>query len=539
MSLNPGWRAADMPEVGISVGRRLVLIGAVGVVSVGAVAGLAERTLQVQAADSAEMARISGGMSRQWNADMMHDGIRGDVMAAMYATTPAQRTELEVDDVRVKAAAMVEHLDAAAATAPPELRAQFTQVRPAVVAYGQQAMEIVQQAGRDKVAARSRLPLFQARFSELEEKLGAVDEAMLGAVDSQVEETEASATRAEWLIAVIGLLALAAFAAVTLAAGRAMLRPLRQLLAAVRRVADRDLTVRVSLPPGDEFAAMGEALNGALHEIGETISAAGRASGALSRECEALRSVSGRLGQAADETSSQAGVVAASAHEVSSNVDTMSTATGQMDRAIGEIAGQTTAAAAVAAEAVRSSEETSRTVAELSRASEEIGEIVKAITSIAEQTNLLALNATIEAARAGEAGKGFAVVATEVKALAQETGRATDDITAKIAAIQAMTSQASDAIGGIASVIDRINENQALIAAAVEEQSATTTEINRSVGEVAAGAGQIVGNVAGIATSTEATSTSARTTQEAAASLSTIAAEVDGLIGRFRLTPAS
>jgi methyl-accepting chemotaxis protein len=523
----------------IPVARRLALIGAVGVVSVGAVAVASERSTHAQAVDSSEMGRISAAMSRQWNADMMHDGIRGDVLGALYASTPAEREELEVDGVRENGADMVSHFDAAAEGAPPDIRARFAEVRPTVASYAQQAADVVALAGRDKAAARAQLPQFLATFSELEEKLGAIDEAMLGAVEDRRAASEASAGRAKRLIVVIGLLALLAFAVVTWSAGRAMLGPLHELLTAVRRVADRDLTVRVALPPGDEFASMGAALNGALQEIGETISAAGRASSALTRECDGLRDVSGRLGQAASETSSQAGVVATSVREVSSNVETMSSATGQMDRAIGEIAGQTSAAAAVAAEAVRSSEETSRTVAELSVASEEIGEIVKAITSIAEQTNLLALNATIEAARAGEAGKGFAVVATEVKALAQETGRATDDITAKIGAIQEMTAQAADAIGGIASVIDRINENQTLIAAAVEEQSATTAEINRSVTEVAAGAGHIVGNAQAIASSTESTSASARTTQESAASLSTIAAEVDALIGRFRLDPVS
>jgi methyl-accepting chemotaxis protein len=141
-------------------------------------------------------------------------------------------------------------------------------------------------------------------------------------------------------------------------------------------------------------------------------------------------------------------------------------------------------------------------VARLGESSIEIGNVVKVITSSAEQTNLLALNATIEAARAGEAGKGFAVVAGEVKELAQETAKATEDIARRVEAIQADTTGAVGAIGEIGTIIASINDYQLTIASAVEEQTATTTEMSRSVTEAATGSGEIAATITGVASAT-------------------------------------
>jgi hypothetical protein len=155
----------------------------------------------------------------------------------------------------------------------------------------------------------------------------------------------------------------------------------------------------------------------------------------------------------------------------------------EMRASIAEISRNAHRAATTAADASRTAKAANDTVTKLAQSSAGIGGVIEMIDRIAGQTRLLALNATIEAARVGEAGRGFAVVAGEVKQLAQETAGATAEVKQRIEGIQAQASEAVEAIGMILGIVDKIDETQAAIASAVEQQTATTAELSRHLVE--------------------------------------------------------
>ncbi len=361
-------------------------------------------------------------------------------------------------------------------------------------------------------------------------------------------------------------LAAAAVIALLVAAflvGRSISRPVTACAAAVERLANGDLTAHVSIKRSDEVGLLAASVNTCIQNLRKMVEEIKHTSEALTEASGVLTETANQQAAGAEETNVQAHTVAAageqlannskmmssSANEITQSATTVSTALEEMSSSIHEVARNCAQESEIARKADQQARQTRDLMVKLDDSARQIGKIVELINRIAEQTNLLALNATIEAASAGEAGRGFAVVANEVKELARQSAAATEDIRRQVTLIQDNTANSMEAIDEVAGVIEQVSQIATTIAAAVEEQSATTSEIVRSlhgvtsstktlsenVKSASGGAAEVSRNIHGVSQAASDSAKGAARISTSAGELTHLAGSLGELVTRFKL----
>jgi methyl-accepting chemotaxis protein len=300
------------------------------------------------------------------------------------------------------------------------------------------------------------------------------------------------------------------------------------------RVAEGDLTARLSPGGGNGLGTLAEHLNGMVVGLGD-----------LSAQ---VRQGSTQIGQATAEILASVSQQTAGANQQSAAVSETSTTVEEVRASSEQAARQAKLVAEQAMTSVQVSDEGYEVVESivggmadikdrveaiaadilaLSTQTQAIGDITALVNDLADQSNLLALNAAIEAAKAGEQGKGFAVVAQEVRNLAEQSKQATAQVRAILGDIQkatnaavmateqgtrvvetgmSLTTRAGEVIGQLSETIRVASDSAQRIVASAQEQNAgmdqiaqAMRDINRATSEFVAGAQQSRDTAEGLA----------------------------------------
>ena len=251
----------------------------------------------------------------------------------------------------------------------------------------------------------------------------------------------------------------------------------------VDRVAAGDLTVQVTLRPGDRSSLL-YAIERMQQELVSVIGQIRQSSLTIAGASSEIAAGNQDLSSRTEQQASSLEETAASMEELTSTVKQNADNARQANQLAVSASDVAVKGGAVVTQVVE-------TMGAINASSKKIVDIISVIDGIAFQTNILALNAAVEAARAGEQGRGFAVVAAEVRNLAQRSAAAAKEIKTLIGdsvdKVEEGGKQVAEAGKTMNEVVDsakRVTDIMAEIMAASQEQTAGIEQINQAISQM-------------------------------------------------------
>jgi methyl-accepting chemotaxis protein len=301
--------------------------------------------------------------------------------------------------------------------------------------------------------------------------------------------------------------------------------PLREIVAIMGRLAQRDLRARMTGDYAGDFARAREAINATASALHDALSQVARAAGQIS-------AASTQIASSAQAVASGASEQASTLEETGSSLESMSNMTRHATDSAQQAAALAAAAKGSAVDGSAAMEQMTGAMGKIKTSAEGTSQIIKDINEIAFQTNLLALNAAVEAARAGEAGRGFAVVAEEVRSLAlrsKEAANKTEEL------IRQSVKEAAD--GEVTA--GRVSEKLSQIVASISKATDIVSEIAASAKEQAASIEQISTAMSQISSVTQQNAAGSEESSSAASEMSGQAQELAEMVGLFQFDEAT
>ena len=216
---------------------------------------------------------------------------------------------------------------------------------------------------------------------------------------------------------------------------RTISRPIRDAAAVATRVANGDLTARITTTASGEEGQLLHAVDQMTQDLRSLIGRIQQSSITLMSTATEISATSRQQGEAVSDYGASTSEAAAAVKEISATSLELLRTMNEVNHVAAQTRDMASDGQGNLAEMGRSmrqlAESTSSISSKLSVISERAGHINLAVTTIskvADQTNLLSINAAIEAEKAGEYGLGFLVVAREIRRLADQTAVATLDI---------------------------------------------------------------------------------------------------------------
>tara|TARA_R110001583_G_scaffold46978_2_gene147166 strand:+ start:2410 stop:4431 length:2022 start_codon:yes stop_codon:yes gene_type:complete len=290
---------------------------------------------------------------------------------------------------------------------------------------------------------------------------------------------------------------------------RAIRRPLADIMKALNRLAEGDLTENINTQYHSEMGMVSDNINLLINKQGKLIYKVQSGAATINAVAAESLAMSEQTNHNVSAQEAQTDIVSAAVTEMEAAVYEVATHASNTSDEVTKVTHKAETNMVNMnlnlefVNALKSSlDNASKVIQQLSSESVQIGEVLNVIQGIAEQTNLLALNAAIEAARAGEHGRGFAVVADEVRSLATRTQKSATEINKMIDSLQNKASEAvsivesnleyadrsvnqtvatSESLQEMLHSLNTINEMSSSIATASEQQSTVVKEVAQNI----------------------------------------------------------